>query len=107
MPAESPIPFELVDPTAATDATARRQALAKRTVPCFRDVDASAADYHADEDLLLAINTALHTGAPLLLTGEPGTGKTQAASFIKEFFGIPLFKFFVKSTSVAQDLMYE
>jgi MoxR-like ATPase len=57
--------------------------------------------------LLLALNMALHTGSPLLLTGEPGTGKTQAADFVSAYFGIPLFRFLVKSTSTAQDLMYE
>ncbi|MCB1808881.1 MAG: MoxR family ATPase, partial [Candidatus Competibacteraceae bacterium] len=85
----------------------RQQDLADRTLPQFRDLSESADKYYADDDLLLVINMALHTGAPLLLTGEPGTGKTQAAEFIRRYFGIPLFKFFVKSTSMAQDLMYE
>ena len=50
---------------------------------------------------------ALHTSSPLLLTGEPGTGKTQAATFVGEYFGIRVFPFIVKSTSIAQDLLYE
>ena len=50
---------------------------------------------------------ALHTGSPLLLTGEPGTGKTQAADFVGAYFDIPVYKFLVKSTSTAQDLLYE
>ena len=50
---------------------------------------------------------ALHTGSPLLLTGEPGTGKTQAADFVGAYFDIPVYKFVVKSTSTAQDLLYE
>jgi MoxR-like ATPase len=50
---------------------------------------------------------ALHTGSPLLLTGEPGTGKTQAADFVAAYFGIPIYKFLVKSTATAQDMMYE
>ena len=49
----------------------------------------------------------LHTGSPLLLTGEPGTGKTQAADFVGAYFDIPVYKFLVKSTSAAQDLLYE
>ena len=50
---------------------------------------------------------ALHTGSPLLLTGEPGTGRTQAADFVGAYFDIPVYKFLVKSTSAAQDLLYE
>lgn len=63
--------------------------------------------YHPSKELLLAINMALHTGSPLLLTGEPGTGKTRAADFIGAYFKIPVYSFVVKSTATAQDLMYE
>ena len=105
------IPFDLITaaatPAAGASIDERRNLLASRTLPPFRDIERSASRYYANDDLLLVINMALHTGAPLLLTGEPGTGKTQAADFIGRFFGIPVFKFFVKSTSVAQDLIFE
>lgn len=63
--------------------------------------------YIADQGLKDACNVALLLGQPLLLTGEPGTGKTQfAASLAWELgFDAPL-KFEIKSTSTARDLFY-
>ena len=106
------LPFELIagpvaDP-AAHDPTRNRQWLARRRPPPFLGSHPEAAlRYRPSPELRLALNMALHTGSPLLLTGEPGTGKTQAADFVGGYFGIPVFKFLVKSTSTAQDLMYE
>lgn len=106
------LPFDLIagpvaDPK-AHDPTRYRQSLARRRPPPFLGNHPEAAlRYQLSAELLLALNMALHTGSPLLLTGEPGTGKTQAADFVSKYFGIPIFKFLVKSTSVAQDLMYE
>ncbi|MCP5197232.1 MAG: MoxR family ATPase [Gammaproteobacteria bacterium] len=106
------LPFELIagpvaDP-AAHDPTRHREWLAQRQPPPFLGNHPQAAlRYQPSKELLLAINMALHTGSPLLLTGEPGTGKTQAADFVGKYFDIPVFKFLVKSTSTAQDLMYE
>lgn len=68
-----------------------------------------AEDYLADEGLVDAVNVALHLGQPLLLTGQPGTGKTQLAYSLAHELrlgdGKPL-KFETKSTSVARDLFY-
>jgi len=106
------LPFELIagpvaDP-AAHDPTQSQQWLARRRPPPFLGSHPQAAlRYRPSAELLLALNMALHTGSPLLLTGEPGTGKTQAADFVGGYFDIPVFKFLVKSTSTAQDLMYE
>jgi MoxR-like ATPase len=59
------------------------------------------------DDLEIAINTALAVGAPLLITGEPGTGKTQAAYYTAYKLGVePVLHFQVKSESSAGDLLY-
>ncbi|MBL8398184.1 MAG: AAA family ATPase [Candidatus Accumulibacter sp.] len=105
-------PFTLIaqppaDP-GAHDPAARKELLQQRRPPrLLGDHRTAALRYRPSDELLLALNMALHTGSPLLLTGEPGTGKTQAADFVSAYFAIPLFKFLVKSTSTAQDLMYE
>ena len=106
------LPFELIslppaDPE-AHHAAEKRELLTKRRLPQFLSNHQRAAlRYQPSKDLLLAINMALHTGSPLLLTGEPGTGKTQTADFVGGYFDIPVYKFLVKSTSTAQDLLYE
>lgn len=101
-----PPPFDLIrKPPADDDSYARLQ---QREPPPFLTSHKKGAEfYKPSEELLLAINMALHTASPLLLTGEPGTGKTQAANFIARYFSINIYKFLVKSTSTAQDLLYE
>ncbi len=64
-----------------------------RLPPALGDHARAAACYQPSEDLLTAINMAIHVGAPLLLTGEPGTGKTVTADFVGRYFAIPVFKF--------------
>ncbi len=59
------------------------------------------------DDLEIAINTAIAVGEPLLITGKPGTGKTQAAYYAAYNLGIePVIHFQVKSDSTARDLLY-
>jgi MoxR-like ATPase len=65
------------------------------------------ADYEADPGLRDAVNVALLLGRPLLLTGRPGTGKSQFADRVAWEFGLaPVLRFEAKSVSEAQDLFY-
>ena len=65
------------------------------------------AFYIADKGLRDAVNVALTLGQPLLLTGEPGTGKTQLANSIAYELDLPPpFVFHTKTTSTAKDLFY-
>jgi MoxR-like ATPase len=63
--------------------------------------------YVPSKGLMAAVNVALHLGQPLLLTGEPGTGKTQLAHHLAYFFGLgkPL-TFNAQTVSQAKDLFY-
>jgi len=63
--------------------------------------------YIATEDLMMAVNAAVTLGRPLLIKGEPGTGKTQLAQEIARALGRPLFEWHIKSTSKAQQGLYE
>ena len=72
-----------------------------------RNLEKSAERFRPSRALLNAINAALAARVPLLLTGEPGTGKTQVAWFLKRFFDIPLFAYQVHSNSQANDLRYD
>ena len=67
----------------------------------------TAGRYVLGEDLAAAINMAICVRAPLLVTGEPGTGKTQVAYYLADLLGLDLFRFQARSTSVANDLRYE
>jgi MoxR-like ATPase len=63
--------------------------------------------YVATDDLTMAVNASITLGRPLLIKGEPGTGKTQLAEEIARSLGAPLFEWHIKSTSKAQQGLYE
>jgi len=63
--------------------------------------------YVASDDLRLAVNAVLTLQRPLLIKGEPGTGKTQLASEVAESLGMPLYQWHIKSTTKAQQGLYE
>ena len=63
--------------------------------------------YIATPDLTLAVNAAITLGRPLLIKGEPGTGKTQLALEIAGALGLPIHEWHVKSPSTAQQGLYE
>ena len=63
--------------------------------------------YVATDDLKLAVNAALALERPLLVKGEPGTGKTLLAEEVARSLGRPLYQWHVKSTTRAQQGLYE
>jgi MoxR-like ATPase len=63
--------------------------------------------YVATRDLTLAVNAAITLQRPLLIKGEPGTGKTMLAEEVAAALGLPLFQWHVKSTTKAQQGLYE
>lgn len=118
-----PLPFSLLD------ARTRRQhppaALLGRHVPAsLHDLRLGAPDFVMDDQLAAAVNVALAIGAPLLVTGEPGCGKTQLAYHLAWVFqvleadklsgdrerdrglGPQPFRLQVKSTTTARDLLW-
>ncbi len=63
--------------------------------------------YITTDDLLLAVNSAIVLKRPLLIKGEPGTGKTMLAEEVARALGMPLYQWHVKSTTKAQQGLYE
>jgi len=65
------------------------------------------SDYVATPDLMLAVNAAITLKRPLLVKGEPGTGKTMLAEQVASALGLPLLQWHIKSTTKAQQGLYE
>src|ERR1700733_14381059 len=63
--------------------------------------------YVADDELKLAVNAAITLQRPLLIKGEPGTGKTMLAEEVAVALGMPLYQWHIKSTTKAQQGLYE
>ena len=64
-------------------------------------------DYIASDDLMLTMNIAMKMNKPLLVKGEPGTGKTALAESIAKALDMPLITWSIKSTTKAQDGLYQ
>jgi len=63
--------------------------------------------YVATEDLTVAVNAAITLERPLLVKGEPGTGKTELARQVAAALGLPMIEWHIKSTTKAQQGLYE
>ena len=72
------------------------------TLPAWR----GTPTYIADEGLQAIVNVAIGLGRPLLVKGEPGTGKTLLAKAVSEGLKLPLLTWHIKSTTRAQDGLY-
>jgi len=68
---------------------------------------AGTKDYVATEDLKVAVNAAVTLERPLLVKGEPGTGKTVLAQEVAKALGAPLLEWHIKSTTKAHQGLYE
>ena len=68
---------------------------------------ASTSSYVAADDLAVAVNAAVTLQRPLLVKGEPGTGKTELARQVAASLGMPLIEWHVKSTTKAQQGLYD
>ncbi len=64
-------------------------------------------NYVATDDLMTAVNAAITLERPLLVKGEPGTGKTLLAMEVAEALGMPLYEWHIKSTTKANHGLYE
>lgn len=64
-------------------------------------------NYVATQDLMLAVNAAIALQRPLLVKGEPGTGKTMLAEEVAQALGLNLLQWHIKSTTKAQQGLYE
>jgi MoxR-like ATPase len=64
-------------------------------------------NYVATPDLMLSVNAAVALQRPLLVKGEPGTGKTLLAEEVAKSLGLPLLQWHIKSTTKAQQGLYE
>jgi MoxR-like ATPase len=65
------------------------------------------SNYVATHDLMLAVNAAITLKRPLLVKGEPGTGKTMLAEEVAQALNMPLLQWHIKSTTKAQQGLYE
>jgi MoxR-like ATPase len=63
--------------------------------------------YVSTDDLTMAVNAAVTLQRPLLVKGEPGTGKTRLAQEVAQSLGMPYYEWHVKSTTKAQQGLYE
>ncbi|MBV2360646.1 MoxR family ATPase [Thalassococcus sp. CAU 1522] len=64
-------------------------------------------DYVSTDDLTMAVNAAITLERPLLVKGEPGTGKTELARQVAAALGLPMIEWAIKSTTKAQQGLYE
>ncbi len=100
-------PFHLVPPQGRKPLQDNSWLAKRPFAEQHRSLKKDAACFVAGEKLANALNTAIAVGDPLLLTGEPGTGKTQAAYYAAYQLGVECIHFQVKSDSTARDLLYD
>lgn len=99
--------FKLVDHSTGGPLGDPKVLFKRPFVAVYNTFEKDAKRFVPGDELEAAINAALAVGSPLLITGEPGTGKTQAAYYTAYKLGIePVLHYQVKSDSSASDLLY-
>jgi len=100
-------PFQLVQHSRSGQLEDKKLLSRRPFTEMDRSFQADARRFVPGEQLETAINTAIAVGDPLLITGEPGTGKTQSAYYAAYKLGVePVIHFQVKSDTTAHDLLY-
>ena len=109
-----PLPRAACGPAATACAPLREPASNVSHAPLEPDKDHSppmkfegTRRYVATDDLKVAVNAAITLSRPLLIKGEPGTGKTVLALEVAEALGVPIIEWHIKSTTKAQQGLYE
>jgi MoxR-like ATPase len=102
--------FHILDPK--LHPPGQRARLCERKIPAsLGSLAASAPFFQPSPELVSAVNVALAVGSPLLLTGEPGTGKTQLGHYLAWYFELApnqgFFELDVRSTTTWSELLYE
>src|SRR5678816_1126555 len=97
-------PFDIVRPSG--EIPVRPSAPITLDVPALRD-DSPFGPYVLSPELATTVNVALALGQPLLVTGEPGCGKTALAWAVAKQLGCDVLEFHTKSTSTARDVLYQ
>ena len=99
--------FDIVRAHDADPAAAWQRLLSRTPSENLHDLHKAARAFRPDAALLTAINTALAVEAPLLLTGEPGMAEPRWPIICRQYFGMPLFAYQVRSTSTVEDMKYD
>jgi MoxR-like ATPase len=103
----SDYPFEIVSYEREEELDVKSLLQKRPFIKAANSFEKDAKHFVPGKQLEIAINTAIAVGEPLLITGEPGTGKTQTAYYVAEKLNIkPVLHFQVKSDSSARDLLY-
>src|SRR5678815_3253468 len=96
--------FDVIKPAVAAVA---RPAEPLQLPPTRRHDGDPFGPYVLSQELATTVNVALALDQPLLVTGEPGCGKTALAWAVAAQLGAPVLEFHTKSTSMARDLLYQ
>src|SRR5262245_31435686 len=100
----APCAHRLSEPTRRDPSPEKEPAMAEQHDDFHRFT--GTAGYIASAPLVDAVNCAVALERPLLIKGEPGTGKTLLARHVSEGLGMPMLSWHIKSTSKAADGLY-